>query len=445
MNILLTGARGFLGAALREALLGAGHNVAAVVRPGSKLYVTLPTTTGILTVIELDYASALDADAWRTALEGIDVVINTVGIFREAPGQSFERIHSQAPVALFDACAAVGGIRVIQLSALGAEMAGAEQFLASKKVADDHLLALAIPATVVRPSLVYAPDGPSAMLFNGLATLPVVVVPASGDPLLQPVHRDDVVAGLVLLATASAIPAAPRVIAFTGRDPIRLSAYVASLRRQLGFPARPRVWRLPEAVMTFAVALAEKMPGSLVTRSAVAMLVRGNTADAAPFMDLLGHEPRSVDVFIPPRDAAFVRQQALLGWLLPGARLSLASVWLWTAAVSAGLYPVTESYALLGQTGIHGALATVSLYGAAALDLLLGLGTLLLRPRLRRPLWLVQLALILSYTLIISIYLPGYWLHPYGPIVKNIPMLMLILTVYMLEPGQLKGKESSRS
>jgi hypothetical protein len=33
------------------------------------------------------------------------------------------------------------------------------------------------------------------------------------------------------------------------------------------------------------------------------------------------------------------------------------------------------------------------------------------------------MVVILGYTLIISLKLPEYWIHPYGPILKNIPML----------------------
>jgi hypothetical protein len=34
---------------------------------------------------------------------------------------------------------------------------------------------------------------------------------------------------------------------------------------------------------------------------------------------------------------------------------------------------------------------------------------------------------------IITIRLPEYWLHPYGPILKNLPMLAAIYLLYTLE------------
>jgi hypothetical protein len=43
------------------------------------------------------------------------------------------------------------------------------------------------------------------------------------------------------------------------------------------------------------------------------------------------------------------------------------------------------------------------------------------------------MALIGSYTVIITIYLPEYWLHPFGPVLKNIPILALLLVLDAFE------------
>jgi hypothetical protein len=71
------------------------------------------------------------------------------------------------------------------------------------------------------------------------------------------------------------------------------------------------------------------------------------------------------------------------------------------------------------------------LYAAAALDLGLGAATLLMQRR--RLLWLAQFVLILIYTIIISFKLPEFWLHPYGPILKNLPLLACIALLYRCE------------
>jgi hypothetical protein len=48
--------------------------------------------------------------------------------------------------------------------------------------------------------------------------------------------------------------------------------------------------------------------------------------------------------------------------------------------------------------------------------------------------WVVQLVLVAGYTLLITLFLPEYWLHPYGPVAKNLPLLALIGLLWALEP-----------
>ena len=133
------------------------------------------------------------------------------------------------------------------------------------------------------------------------------------------------------------------------------------------------------------------------------MLQHGNTASARDSAHWLGHAPRAVEHFVAPHNAAAIRTQARLAWLLPILRLSIALVWIVTGLVSLGIYPVDESYALLARAGVHGALAPVALYGAALLDVALGVATLAVKGR---RLWWLQIAVIVSYSVIITIRLP---------------------------------------
>jgi hypothetical protein len=73
----------------------------------------------------------------------------------------------------------------------------------------------------------------------------------------------------------------------------------------------------------------------------------------------------------------------------------------------------------------------VALYGAAAMDLAFGLGTLFLKQR--QLLWIAQGILIIIYTAVITVFLPEFWLHPFGPLIKNLPILAAILLLYELE------------
>ena len=64
--------------------------------------------------------------------------------------------------------------------------------------------------------------------------------------------------------------------------------------------------------------------------------------------------------------------------------------------------------------------------GFGALDLALALA--LLRNWRPRPVALVQIALVLAYTAGLTLLAPALWLDPYGGLLKNLPILALLLT-----------------
>jgi uncharacterized protein YbjT (DUF2867 family) len=423
MRVLLTGATGFIGRAVAQALRERGHAVVRALRH---------PPAGAPDVVQVDFAGIPRRGWWLARLAGIDTVVNAVGILREQGGQTFRALHTEAPVELFHACAAAGVRTVIQVSALGADERARSAYHLSKKAADDVLRSLPLAGAVVQPSLVYGPGGTSAALFNKLAMAPLLPFPQGGRMPVQPVHVDDVVQGIVRLVEAP--PLSVATLAFAGPLPLALRDYLADLREALGEPRRQWILPVPAAAFRAGAALAGHLPGSMLDAETADMLLAGNATERNALPEVLGRPPRAPREFIPPAAREVERRAAVVDLWHPVLRVALAFLWLWTALVSFGLYPVQDSYALLERVGLQGALATVALYGAAALDLALGALTLGAPARWRRPVWLAQLALIAGYTLLITFFLPEYWLHPYGPIAKNIPLLALIALLWALEP-----------
>lgn len=424
MRVLLTGATGFIGRRLARALAAAGHEVVAVARRDDA------QVPGALHVLRGDFSTDVRPENWQPRLAGIDVVVNAVGILREQRGQRFATLHEAGPIALFQACAAAGVRRVVQISALGADDEATTRYHLSKKAADDALLALPLDAAVVQPSLVYGPGGSSARLFDLLAGLPQLVLPGDGRQAVQPIHVDDLVRAIAGLV-GQPEPLGRRRLALVGPQPLTLEGFLVGLRAAMGLP-RTRAWHVPLPLMRLAAWAGRWWPGALLDPDSLRMLQRGNTAPASDTTRLLGRAPRAVADFIPPEAARGAAVQSRLSWLLPLLRLSIAAVWIATGIVSFGVYPVEDSYALLARLDITGALAPLMLYGAATLDLALGVATLALR-RHRLAMWGSQLALIAGYTVLITWRLPEFWLHPYGPILKNLPMLAAIVLLMALE------------
>jgi DoxX-like family len=108
-------------------------------------------------------------------------------------------------------------------------------------------------------------------------------------------------------------------------------------------------------------------------------------------------------------------------------RYSLAAVWLITGIISLGIYPVEDSLSLLAKVGIHGDLAVITLFGEAVLDIAIGVLTIT-APSKR--LWLAQALIVGAYSLVVAVRLPEYLIHPFGPILKNLPIFTLLWLLY---------------
>ena len=428
MRIRITGAGGFIGSHLANAMQAAGHEVTACVRTPESLH----WNRSALSVIEADFSCDHQVSDWLSRLTGIDVVINCVGIIRESGNQTFDALHTQAPIALFSACKAAGVKRVMQLSALGADETAFSQYHLSKKAADDHLMSLDLEWAIVMPSIVYGPGAKSMALFRAVSGLPFIPLIDSGEQAIQPIHIDDLTRAIVQLVETKS-PIGIRV-EMVGPRPVAMAELYTKLRRWLGL-GQPRFISIPYGLALHGARWGGFLGNTPMTAEAVQMLRNGNVADVSGFIDRFGFRPRSLGQALAATPAQEVyRWHAGIYLLKPLLRIAIGLVWLFTGLVSAFLFPVEQSYAMLAKAGIVGVWAPIMLYGAAVTDMLLGVATLTVY---RIPLvGMVQIAVIILYTVIITFSQPEQWLHPFGPISKNLPLIISTLIMMVLERRQ---------
>lgn len=424
MKILLTGATGFIGQAVLRALLLRGDTVLACSRK-TNLLMTSPQ----LKTLSLDFSHCLTVEDWLPHLQGVDAVVNCVGIIAEDTHQSFEALHHKAPAALFKAAELAGVKKVVQISALGADEQARSAYHLSKKAADDVLRTLAVDWFVLQPSVVYGAGAQSSALLHALAALPVLNLPDGGKQLLQPVALEDVVAA-VCLCLEDAMP--KQTVALVGKDALSYAELLQGFRRRLGkSPARTLNVSLSwlEHFARFGKVLNEP----ILSKDSISMLSRGNHADCAPLSQFLHRAPHSVYELLNTPASTAERWYAdlyffklLLCWVI-------AFVWLWSGVTSLFFYPHSESLALLAKTGITGSAAPVMLYGLAIMDIAFGVLTLA-RYRVRQVVML-QLWIVLGYSVVVAWYLPEFLLHPFGALLKNLPFLLCLL-IYQAMAGE---------
>lgn len=414
-RILLVGASGFIGRHLLRALSAGGHSLVATSRSG-----TGPQLPGVVwQPLDLErLAEKPELFPWPA---GIDLVINAAGVLDSDLARQ-TRVQADGACALFD-LAARHGAAVLQVSALGAGEAGGLPFLASKARADAHLLALGIPAVVLRPSLVLGEGGASSAWLERLAALPLA-------PLLDtrarsmPLHVDDLVGAVSALLRHW--PEQPGVLELVGPEALTQGELLDRLRAHMGWsPARYR--RLPPMLAGIATRL------HLLDPQLPALARHDNLGDAAPLEQLSGHRPAALGQRL---DSTWPQKaRAVNGWLHPLMLAALVLIWLGTALVCLG--PGFDwGLRIMAEMGVSGLLATLAVVGGALLDALLGIG-LLLRCWRRHAL-LAQLGLMLAYTLLISLLLPHYWADPYAAVGKNLVLMVATLWVLWLEPSQRK-------
>jgi uncharacterized protein YbjT (DUF2867 family) len=416
MRVLVCGANGFIGSALCAGLTQGGHRVLRGVRPPA----VDPDE------VAMDFARDVSVEAWLPRVREVDAVVNAVGAMA---GARMQAVHADAPLALFAACSHIGVHRVVQISALGAAAKAPTAFLRTKHEADCGLMASGLEWFVLRPSLVAGRDGVSSRAMRVLASLPAIPLPGAGTQSLQPVALGDLVEAV--LRCLSATPAA-QTVDVVGPQPLTLAQMLARYRAVLAL-GRPLWLPVPLTLVRAALSVARPLTGALASRDALRMLEAGSTASPDGVTALLGRPPRPFTAEFESADAAALRAEAVCAWAEPLLRIALATVWLVTAWVSLFVFPVWDSLRLLARVGVPGWSAPLMLVGAAVVDAVFGALTLL-RPS--RPLWRAQLALIVFYSAVIAWRLPEMWAHPFGPLLKNVPIVVILIVLLGLTPAR---------
>jgi uncharacterized protein YbjT (DUF2867 family) len=239
---------------------------------------------------------------------GKQAVCNLVGILhgrhgrreergRNEYGPDFARAHVELPQAIVAACRASGARRLLHVSALGASPGAPSEYLRSKGIGEQAVLAAEdLDVTVFRPSVVFGPEDRFLNRFALLARLlPVMGVPCP-EAKFQPVYVGDVARALHFAleereARGQAFElCGPRV--YTTKQLVEFVCRIVD-----GMRGRPRlVVGLPDRVSYLQAALLEHLPGKLMTRDNYRSMQVDATCDA-PFPFHL--QPQSLEAVAP--------------------------------------------------------------------------------------------------------------------------------------------------
>jgi NADH dehydrogenase len=295
-RVLVLGASGFVGRSVCARLGAAGSAVRALTRDPLK---SRPLT--VIPSIEIFAASPHDDAGLARALDGMDAVVNLVGILHQSRRESFEKVHAELPARLARACRAAGARRLVHVSALHADPGGPSEYLRSRGRGEAALRAegAGLAITVLKPSVIFGRDDSFLNLFAGLVR-PLPVVPLAGAGVrFQPVWVEDVARTVALcLEDARTVGQSydlcgPKAYALA--EIVRYVARLQGLERVIvplpGWAAQAQAFVL------------EHLPGPLMTRDNLASMKAGSVC-SCPFPAVFGFAPSAMEAIVPEYMAA---------------------------------------------------------------------------------------------------------------------------------------------
>ena len=187
MRVLVTGASGFVGSRLAEALVEQGHDVRALTRRPEEY-------RGAGTPVAGDVE---DVASLRRALKKVDVAYYLVHSLASADFEDKDALAASA----FSIAAADTGVRqIVYLGGLGVDGEALSAHLRSRREVERLLGADGVPVTVLRAAIVVGHGGISWEMTRQLAgMLPLMVAPDWARTRTQPIALADAVGYLVVV------------------------------------------------------------------------------------------------------------------------------------------------------------------------------------------------------------------------------------------------------
>ena len=302
----ILGGTGFVGRAVADHLYSRGMRLRIVTRSRPR---AMPLT--VIPTAEVWVADSHDTAALARAFEGMDVVVNLVGILHETRHQTFRACHAELPRKVAEACRSAGVRHLLHMSALGAGPEAPSRYQRTKAEGEAAVRAAAgeLQWTIFRPSVIFGEGDAFLNLFAKLVRWFPLVPLAGAHARFQPVWVEDVARAFA--ASAGNPDAFGRTFELCGPKAYTLRELVERVGATTGHA--PRVMPLPGALARLQAAVLERLPGKLMTRDNLASMSVDNVC-GCPFPEALGFAPAALEAVMPEYLAATAARARYAGY-----------------------------------------------------------------------------------------------------------------------------------
>lgn len=299
--VTIFGGSGFVGRYIARRMAKAGWRVRVAVRRPNEAGFVRPY--GVVGQVEPVLCNIRDDASVAAALRGADAVVNCVGILVENGKNQFDAVQAEGAERVARIAAESGVDRMVQISAIGADMDSDSAYSSSKGEGEAGVLKHMPDAVILRPSIIFGSEDQFFNRFGGMARMSPVLPVVGADTLFQPVYVDDVARAAEMAVTGQASAGVyelggPETESFRGLMQ-RMLGVIHRRRLILNLPkwiARIMAWSF-DLLQTLTLGL---LQNNMITRDQIKNLGRDNVvAEDAKGFDDLGIKPVAMAAVLP--------------------------------------------------------------------------------------------------------------------------------------------------
>jgi len=292
-RVSIIGGSGFVGRAIVQQAVAAGHQVRVACRHPERARDLLVEGA---TLVKTD---VVDGSGIVEAVRGADTVIYLVGLLFEKGKQNFASAHVEGVARVLGACKQAGVKQYLHMSALGAGKVAGSDYAETKATAEEMVADSGLNYTTFRPSVIYGAGDNFFNQFKSMSAMLPVLPVISGATRFQPVWVEDVARAFVgsiankHVSSQSYELAGPKIYTLKGL----LELLMGELDRA------PVMIDLPDFAAKLMALFSTVLPTPLITLDQLKLLAHDNIVDGEAFPAIFG-KPAAVELVLPTYIAA---------------------------------------------------------------------------------------------------------------------------------------------